>query len=157
MDKHKKPWFNAYHIASILKYNRPREIIRKLVDNDYIGYLKNLVDDYKIYPNAQPLSLFINEPGIYSFLLRSKKKEASKFYKWTIEEVLPSIRNKGFYDLEEKYKEKVIQLNEKIIKITNELDDASNHIKILENNQANKHITKKADIFILSNQQIIKK
>ena len=149
MDKHKKPWFNAYHIASILKYYRPREIIRKLVDNEYIRYLKDLVDDYKIYPNAQPLSLFINEPGIYAFLLRSKKKEASKFYKWVIEDVLPSIRNKGYYELEEKHKEKVIQLNEKIIKITNELDEANNRIKILENNQATKHITKGRYIYII--------
>jgi len=149
MDKNKKPWFNAYHITTILKYKRSRDAIRQLVDNEYIKYLKDLVDDYKIYSNAQPQSLFINEPGLYALLLRSKKKEAHRFYKWVIEDVLPSIRNKGFYELEEKHKEKVIQLNEKIIKITNELDEANNRIKILENNQATKHITKGRYIYII--------
>jgi prophage antirepressor-like protein len=149
MDIHKKPWFNATHIATILKYYRPREIIRQLVENEYIKYFKEIVDDYKIYHNAQPMSLFINESGIYALLLRSKKKEANKFYKWVIQDVLPSIRNKGYYELEEKHKIKINQLNEKIIKTTNELDEAYNRIKVLENNQAIKHITKGRYIYII--------
>ncbi len=149
MSKDKKPWFNAYHIAKILQYKRSNEAIRKIVNNEYIRYLKDIVVDYKIYPNAQPHSLFINESGIYAFLLRSKKKEANKFYKWVIEEVLPSIRSKGYYELEEKHKEKVNELNEKIINISNDLEEAHNRIKILENNQAKKHITKGRYIYII--------
>ena len=142
LDKNKKPWFNASHIAKILKYIRPRNAIRQLVDNEYINFFKNLVDDYKSYDNAQPYSLFINESGIYALLLRSKKKEAKKFYKWTIEEVLPSIRIKGYYELEKKHKIAIDELN-------NQLEESIQRIKILENNQATKHITKGKYIYII--------
>lgn len=135
LDKKNKPWFNASNIARILKYKRPNDAIRQLVEKEYIKYLKDIVSDYKSYPNAQPTSLFINEYGIYALLLRSKKKAANKFYKWTIEEVLPSIRNKGYYELEQKHKLEVDELNQRI--------------KILENNQAKKHITKGRYIYII--------
>ena len=115
LDKYNKPWFNASHIAKILKYTKLNDAIRQLVDKEYIQILKDITTNYKMYHNAQPTSLFINEAGIYALLLRSKKKTAKKFYKWTIEEVLPSIREKGYYELEQKHKIKVDELNEKII------------------------------------------
>jgi prophage antirepressor-like protein len=135
LDKHNKPWFNASHIARILKYKRPNDAIRQLVEREYIKNFKDIVNNYKSYHNAQPTSLFINESGIYALLLRSKKKAAIKFYKWTIEDVLPSIRMKGYYELEQKYKIEVDELNQRI--------------KILENNQAIKHITKGKYIYII--------
>ena len=135
LDKDNKPWFNASHIAGILQYKRPNDAIRQLVEKEYIKNFKDIISDYKTYHNAQPTSLFINESGIYALLLRSKKKAAIKFYKWTIEEVLPSIRNKGYYELEQKHKIEIDELNQRI--------------KILENNQAKKHITKGKYIYII--------
>jgi prophage antirepressor-like protein len=43
--------------------------------------------------------LVISEPGFYSLVFRSNKKEAIKFQDWVFEEVLPSIRKKGRYEL----------------------------------------------------------
>ena len=74
--------FNTLQICKILKYKDPSSTIRQLVDKEYIKYLEDIIDDYSIYPNAQPKTLFINEHGLYSLLIRSKKKQASKFYKW---------------------------------------------------------------------------
>ena len=68
-------FINAVQICNILKYTNPNNIIYKLVDREFIKQLKNILNDYKIYPNAQPKSLFINEYGLYSLLLRSKKIE----------------------------------------------------------------------------------
>lgn len=39
----------------------------------------------------------INESGLYSLVLRSRKPEAKKFKKWITSEVLPSIRKTGSY------------------------------------------------------------
>lgn len=39
--------------------------------------------------------LMINESGLYSLILRSKRPEAKKFKKWITSEVLPSIRKTG--------------------------------------------------------------
>lgn len=40
---------------------------------------------------------FINESGLYTLIIRSRKPEAKKFRKWVTNEVLPSIRKNGGY------------------------------------------------------------
>jgi prophage antirepressor-like protein len=82
LDKNRKPWFNAMHIAKILNYKKPNNAINQLVEKEYIKMLKNVIKDYKQYKNAQPNSLFINEFGMYALLIRSKMEKAKKFYKW---------------------------------------------------------------------------
>ena len=47
----------------------------------------------------------INEPGLYSLILRSRKPEAKKFKKWVTSEVLPSVRKHGVYMSREKLEE----------------------------------------------------
>ncbi len=89
LDNSNKVWFNAVQICNILKYTKPRDIIYKLVDKEFIKQLKNIVDNYKIFPNAQPNSLFLNEFGLYSLLLRSRKNEAKKFFFWIVKNVIP--------------------------------------------------------------------
>ena len=41
--------------------------------------------------------LVINESGMYSLTLTSRKDEAKRFKKWVTSEVLPSIRKTGSY------------------------------------------------------------
>ena len=41
----------------------------------------------------------INESGLYSLILRSRKPEAKRFRKWVTSEVLPAIRKTGAYSL----------------------------------------------------------
>ena len=114
LDKNKKVWFNAIQICKILNYSTPRDIIYKLVDKEFIKQLKNIVNDYKIYPNAQPNSLFINEYGLYSLLLRSKKNEAKKFFMWIVKNVIPDIRKKGYYETDKKQNNDIEKLNKTI-------------------------------------------
>ena len=40
---------------------------------------------------------FINEPGLYSLILRSNKPEAKAFKRWVTHEVIPAIRKYGAY------------------------------------------------------------
>ena len=37
----------------------------------------------------------INEPGLYSLILRSRKPEAKAFKRWITHEVIPAIRKTG--------------------------------------------------------------
>jgi len=41
----------------------------------------------------------VNEPGLYSLILRSRKPEAKDFKRWITHEVLPRIRKTGTYQL----------------------------------------------------------
>jgi hypothetical protein len=42
----------------------------------------------------------INEPGLYSLIIRSHKPEAKKFKRWITHEVLPAIRKTGKYEID---------------------------------------------------------
>ena len=43
----------------------------------------------------------INEPGLYSLVIRSRKPEAKSFRRWITHEVIPSIRKHGLYAVDE--------------------------------------------------------
>lgn len=42
---------------------------------------------------------FVDEPGLYRLIFRSNKEEAVKFQDWVFEEVLPTIRKTGKYEM----------------------------------------------------------
>jgi prophage antirepressor-like protein len=42
----------------------------------------------------------VNEPGLYTLIIRSNKPEAKKFRKWITSEVLPAIRKSGKYEID---------------------------------------------------------
>lgn len=47
--------------------------------------------------NLNATRIIINESGLYSLILRSRKPEAKRFKKWVTSEVLPAIRRDGAY------------------------------------------------------------
>src|SRR5690606_31148676 len=44
-----------------------------------------------------PMLNLVNESGLYSLILRSRKPEAKRFKRWVTSEVLPTIRKTGGY------------------------------------------------------------
>ena len=88
LDKENKPWFNATQIATILNYSRQRQAINQIVDNKYIEKLQNIVLNYKIYKNAQPHTIFINEFGLYTFLLKSNNDEAKPYFNKILKSII---------------------------------------------------------------------
>ncbi|WP_298187821.1 Bro-N domain-containing protein [uncultured Pseudomonas sp.] len=85
-----QPWFVATDVAGALDYLTAKDMTRNL-DEDEKGR--------QIVPTlggAQEM-LVINESGLYSAILRSRKAEAKRFKKWITAEVLPAIRKHGSY------------------------------------------------------------
>ena len=58
--------------------------------------------------------LLVSEPGLYKLIMRSNKPIAQKFQEWVCEEVLPSIRKTGQYNIEQLKK----TIEEKEVEIT---------------------------------------
>lgn len=56
-------------------------------------------------PGGEQNVVVINESGLYSLILTSRKPEAKKFKKWVTSEVLPSIRKTGSYAVPQNYSE----------------------------------------------------
>ena len=56
----------------------------------------------------------INEAGLYCLIMKSRHKIANKFKKWITEEILPSIREFGYYKMKERSQNKIKQLMDSI-------------------------------------------
>lgn len=87
----KEPWFVGVDVALALGYSNPRDALAKHVDPEDKGVAK--CDT----PGGLQEMTVINEPGVYSLTFSSQLESAKKFKRWVTHEVLPSIREKGYY------------------------------------------------------------
>lgn len=85
-----EPWFVAADVADILGYSATAAMTRTL-DEDEKG-VQSLHT-----PGGEQQFTVINEPGLYSAILRSRVEGAQKFKRWVTHEVLPSVRRTGSY------------------------------------------------------------
>ena len=90
LDAQGEPWFVADDIAKSLHYRMASDLTRSL-DADEKG--TQIVRT----PSGDQEMLVINESGLYSAILKSRKPEAKRFKRWVTREVLPSIRKTGSY------------------------------------------------------------
>ena len=111
-----EPWFVATDVAAILELANVRSSLA-LLDADERG-----VQTVDTPGGAQQMNC-INEPGLYSLILRSRKPEARDFKRWVTHEVLPSIRKHGGYLTEDKIEE-VLTNPDTIIELAQELKRA---------------------------------
>lgn len=89
-----QPWFVAGDVSAALEYRIAGDMTRNL-DADEKG--TQIVRT----PGGEQEMLVINESGLYSAILRSRKAEAKRFKKWVTAEVLPAIRKHGRYEDEQ--------------------------------------------------------
>ncbi len=92
-------WFVAADVCAILDINNVSHAIGRLDDDEKMTLVLN--DSHSgTRGGAQSLNL-INEPGVYSLVLSSRKPEAKKFKRWITHDVIPSIRRHGVYAVDE--------------------------------------------------------
>ena len=83
-------WFAAPDVCSALGLSNSTEAIKALDDDE------KLTSVVLRSGQKRPVN-FINESGLYSFIFKSRKASATQFRKWITKEVIPSIRQKGYY------------------------------------------------------------
>lgn len=86
-----QPWFVAADVSAALEYRIASDMTRNLDDDEKGTQIVRT-------PGGDQEMLVINESGLYSAILRSRKAEAKRFKKWVTAEVLPAIRKHGRYD-----------------------------------------------------------
>ena len=86
------PWWVAADVCAVLEIRNSRDAIARLDDDEK--------DDVAITDTIgrQQMMTTINESGLYSLVLTSRKPQAKAFKKWITSEVLPSIRKTGSYN-----------------------------------------------------------
>lgn len=88
-------WFVATDVASALDYRNAPDMTRSL-DEDETATHNLRIRSGNGVEQDRPMTI-INESGLYSAILKSRKPEAKIFKKWVTSEVLPSIRKTGGY------------------------------------------------------------
>ena len=80
-------WFVAADICRILDIGNPSDTLSRLDDDE-----KNTLVLTEGIP-GNPEKRVVNEAGLYTLILRSRKPEARAFKRWVTHEVLPAIRS----------------------------------------------------------------
>lgn len=86
------PWFVASDVCAVLAIANARDALGRL-DEEEKG-----VATTDTLGGSQEVNV-INESGLYSLVLTSRKKEAKAFKKWVTGDVLPTIRKTGSYSV----------------------------------------------------------
>lgn len=89
-----EPWFVAVDVCSVLDLSNPTIAVSRLDEDERAKF--NL--------GRQGDATIVNEPGLYTLVLGSRKPEAKAFKRWITHEVIPAIRKHGMYITDEKLK-----------------------------------------------------
>lgn len=89
--KGQDPWFVAKDICNCLEINNSRQALIRLDDDEKSSVILN--DGTP----GNPEKSIVNEYGLYSLVLSSRKPEAKEFKRWITHDVIPQIRKTGQY------------------------------------------------------------
>ncbi len=88
-------WFVASDVAKVLEYRDASNMIRNLDADESDTHNVSIRSENGVLQDREVT--IINESGLYSATLKSRKPEAKQFKKWITSDVLPSIRKNGGY------------------------------------------------------------
>jgi len=90
IEKEGEPWFVARDVCEVLEIQNISQAVESLDEDEKLTYT--------MYISGQNRAVrLINESGLYSLVLTSRKPEAKTFKKWITSEVIPQIRKTGSY------------------------------------------------------------
>jgi anti-repressor protein len=84
-----EPWFVAKDVCDCLEIKNTTDALKRLDDDERARF--NL--------GRQGETNIVNEYGLYSLVLSSRKPEAKEFKRWITHEVLPALRKTGSYSM----------------------------------------------------------
>ena len=84
-----EPWFVAKDVCDCLEIKNTTDALKRLDDDERARF--NL--------GRQGETNIVNEYGLYSLVLSSRKPEAKEFKRWITHEVVPSIRKYGSFNM----------------------------------------------------------
>lgn len=97
LDRAGEAWFVASDVAAALSYRNASDMTRSLDDDEADTHIVRIRSENGVEQDRE--LTIINESGLYSAILKSRKPEAKRFKRWVTHEVLPSLRKSGSYAL----------------------------------------------------------
>ena len=149
LGSYNEPWFVAKDICDILELSNITNALRNIPERWMT--LQNVKSSY----NSQNM-IMLSEPAVYKLIIRSNKPMAQKFQEVVCEEILPSLRKKGEYqiksilDKNKKLEEEKIRLEE-----AQQLKDKEiKQLHTLVKKKARKRYSYSHSVYIISNPDI---
>mgnify|MGYP000933133895 CR=1 FL=1 len=128
-------WFVAKDVCDILELGNVAQAVSRL-DEDEKDVISNDT------PGGKQELVHINEPGLYSLILGSRKREARKFKRWVTHEVLPSIRQYGLYATDDVVNQIIADPDFGIQLLTNYKEEREGRLQAERTNAILMHVTK---------------
>ena len=106
IDEKLRVWFKAKEVATILGYCDTDKAIRKHVSENH---KRKVISNQPAETAGCSMTYFIDEPGFYELVFKSRLPTAKFFREWVFTKVLPSIRKYGYYKMmDTRIKQRVI-------------------------------------------------
>jgi prophage antirepressor-like protein len=109
------PYFCGIDVCTILEYTNVKKALQNHVKPKYKKDLKTIVEEVGAVLGPTSIieipssklsyndgkAIYINEPGLYSLIMNSRTSFAETFQDFVYEQILPSIRKRGRFQLEQ--------------------------------------------------------
>ena len=146
VDENHDKWFCLNDICDILELSNSRMVAKRIPDR-YVSSTYASINGATTTDGVQSIRQvpmnFVNEAGLYLAIGNSRKKEAKDFMVWVFSEVLPTLNKKGYYIMDNKPRDEVIEdIYREIYGIKNELQYSESINKVYNEtivNYARKH------------------
>ncbi|HBG7265660.1 TPA: phage antirepressor KilAC domain-containing protein [Clostridioides difficile] len=91
--------FNPKHVAECLDIKNVNENLRNMNNKQVIKLINSKISSTDFRKLHNTGENFLTESGVYKLIFKSRKEEAERFQDWVTDEVLPSIRKTGTYNM----------------------------------------------------------
>lgn len=123
-------WFVAKDVCDVLEISNSRDAVSRLDDDEKSSV--GLTDGSQTRNYS-----IINEFGLYSLVLSSRKKEAKEFKRWMTHEVIPAIRKTGSYHSAMSQEDIMIatletqkEIKQRLTNVTNDVENLKKEIDL---------------------------
>lgn len=108
--------FNPYHVGECLELSGEavRKAVSRMNKKQVIKVRNSDVTNSNIRKLNNAGENFLTESGVYKLVFKSRKPNAEKFTDWVTDEVLPTLRKTGSYEMPKKK-----QSNERLASVNN--------------------------------------
>lgn len=131
-----EPWFVASDVCRALDVGNTSQALTRIDADEKDIILNDTL-------GGKQETLVINEYGLYSLILSSRKPEAKKFKRWITHEVIPAIRKTGSYSIHGDNKNVAVSSEDisGLVQITNKLIDQNQELMSIIKNHIVKNET----------------
>ena len=127
VDLEGKPWIAGVDVARALGYKNPTNAVKTHCKPSRT--IKHKMNNRLCSGNYE--IIFIEESNFYRLVIKSTLPSAEKFQDWVVEEILPSLRETGKYEIKDETQEENEVSEEERLETIKEVAENDSHVKLL--------------------------